>query len=150
MKVKNLFHLMTIIFLTFSACSRNNDVEEVDNGLKIRLTADSSSVELYHIPLQVIDELRSESLQYEQWQNFFAVYEETADPDMRDFQPALSGSYALQDSMVVFKPDTVFQKGTAYFSRCYTREILTEPENILSKRDLSPTEDFIEYRFVIR
>jgi hypothetical protein len=148
--LKNLFHISIIIFLTFNACNRPEKEEKADNGLKMRISADSSAVELYHIPQQVTDQFKSDSLKTEHWQNFFAVYEEPEDPEMRDFQPPLEGSYQLSDTLVNFVPAAGFKRGLAYFSRCYTRELLEEPEDIISKRELSSTDGFLEYKFNIR
>ena len=53
------------------------------------------------------------------WQALLPVYKMPADSDMKDFQTAQPGKYQLQDSLVVFTPDTAFKKGQAYFVRWY-------------------------------
>ena len=150
MKLKNLFHIILIIFLTFYGCSQAERKQTSDKGLSLRLSADSTAVELFNIPVHIIEEFRSDSLEASQWKNFFAVYEEPADPEMRDYQAAIDGSYTVTDSLVEFIPTNGFVKGRSYFSRCYTKYILEEPEDIISKRDLSPTDGFLEYKFNIR
>ena len=150
MKLKNLFHIPAIIFLTLSGCGSADTVKTANSGIKIRLSPDSSSVELYDIRMNILEELRADSLENDQWKDFFAVYEETDDVEMRDFQNAIEGSYTVGDSMVVFVPKNGFTKGKPYFSRCYTKDILEEPEDIISTRDLSPTDGFLEYKFSIK
>lgn len=147
MKLKNLFHITVIIFLTFYGCGPDKKQTKANTGVGIRLSADSSSVELRNIPVYALDELLRDSLKTEQWKDFFAVYDEISDPEMRDFQTALDGSYTIQDSLIVFVPAAGFKRGKAYFSRCYTRELMQEPEDIIATRDLTPMGDFVEYKF---
>ncbi len=150
MKLKNLFYIIVFIFLTLYGCGRTESTETANAGLKIRLSADSTKVQLYNVPLNIIEELRSDSLGTEQWQDFFAVYEEVSDKEMRDFQPALNGSYTIMDSLVEFMPSENFTSGKPYFARCYIKDIIEQPEEIISARDLSPTDGFLEFRFVVK
>lgn len=150
MKLKNLFYIILIIFLTFPGCGPSEKEIKANTGVTIALTADSSGVELQRIPSYAIKEFLADSLKTEQWQDFFAVYEEPSDKEMRDFQPAINGSYTIKDSVVSFVPSPAFKKGKSYFSRCYTRELMQEPEDIIATRDLSPTEGFLEYKFKIK
>lgn len=150
MKLKNLFHIPAIIFLTLSGCGSADTMKTANSGIKIRLTPDSSAVELYSIPLNILEELRADSLEANQWKDFFAVYEEPEDVEMRDFQTAIDGAYIVKDSLIVFVPNKSFTKGRSYFSRCYTKDILEEPEDIISKRELSPIGGFLEYKFSIK
>lgn len=147
MKLKNLFHIMVIIFLTFYGCGQDDKKKGPDTNMLMRLSADNTAVELYNIPVHVIEEFQIDSLDESQWMNFFAIYEETADPELRDFQPALDGSYEIGDGRVRFKPATDFSKGGLYFSRCYTKKLLQDPQDIISARRLSSSDDFIEYKF---
>ncbi|MBC7758502.1 MAG: hypothetical protein H7069_06575 [Phormidesmis sp. FL-bin-119] len=150
MKLKNLFYIPVIIFLTLSGCREKETVKTANSGVKIRLSPDSSSVELYNIPLNIAEELRTDSMENDRWKDFFAVYEETTDDEMRDFQTAMDGAYTVKHSLVEFIPAIGFKKGKAYFSRCYTKDILEEPEDIISKRELSSTGDFLEYKFTVK
>lgn len=149
MKLKNLFYLTIIFFLTLSGCGGKETSKTANSGIKIRLSKDSSAVQLYNIPLNIAEELRDDSLGADQWKDFFAVYEETSDEELRDFQTAVDGFYTVNDSLVEFTPISSFTKGKSYFSRCYTKDILEEPEDILSKRDLTPTDGFLEFKFKI-
>lgn len=150
MKMKYVFYNITIIFLTIFGCGQAVERKRTDLGLQIRLLADSTGVELYHIPLQVTAEFTADSMKSEQWKDFFAVYKDTSDLEMRDFQNALDGSYSVKDASIEFVPAKGFEKGSSYFARCYMRELLQEPEDIISNRDLSPTDGFLEYKFNIR
>ena len=149
MKLKNLFYIPAIILLTLSGCGGTETTKTANSGIKIRLSSDSSSVELYNIPLNITEELRADSMEVDRWKDFFAVYEETSEQEMRDFQTAIDGSYTVHDSLVEFIPSNGFAKGKDYFSRCYTKDILEEPEDIISKRDLSPADGYLEFRFTI-
>ncbi|MHB1178281.1 MAG: hypothetical protein ACYCZO_08125 [Daejeonella sp.] len=148
--MKYLFYNITTIFLTFYGCGLGESRKRTDPGMQIRLLADSTGVVLYNIPLQVTEEFKADSIKGEQWKDFFAVYEEPADPEMRDFQQAVDGSYTVKDASIEFIPAKDFEKGKSYFSRCYTRELMQEPEDIISTRDLSPTDSFLEYKFNIK
>jgi len=149
MKFKNLFYIPTIIFLTLSGCGGTDTIKTANSGIMIRLSHDSSAVELYNIPLNITEELRADSMEAVRWKDFFAVYEETSDKEMRDFQTAIDGAYTVEDSLVEFIPINGFTQGKAYFSRCYTKDILEEPEDIIEKRELSSTGGFLEFKFKI-
>lgn len=56
------------------------------------------------------------------WQSLIPVYKMPADTDMKDFQAAQPGNYRIQDSVVVFTPDTPFMKGQLYFVRFFQFE----------------------------
>ncbi len=150
MKLKNLFYIPAIIFLTYFGCGRAEREIKANTGVRIALSGDSSAVELQRIPSYAIKEFRADSMKKEQWQDFFAVYEEIPDKEMRDFQPAIDGNYLVNDSLVSFIPTDGFKKGKSYFSRCYTRELMQEPEDIIATRDLSPTDGFLEYKFTVK
>jgi hypothetical protein len=53
------------------------------------------------------------------WQSLIPVYRMPADTDLKDYQPAQPGTYKIQDSIVVFTPDTPFVNGKTYFMRFY-------------------------------
>jgi len=150
MKLKNLFYIPAIIFLTFYGCGPVEKEIKANSGVRIALSGDSSAVELKRIPSYAIKEFRADSMKTEQWQDFFAVYEEIPDKEMRDFQTALDGDYLVNDSLISFTPTGGFEKRKSYFSRCYIRELLQGPEDIIATRDLSPTDDFLEYKFTIQ
>src|SRR4051812_29807111 len=119
MKLKNVFHISLIILLTFYGCGRNDKEKEPETGMQIRLSDDSTRVELYAVPDEVISELKLDSLEASEWMNFFAVYKDTTDTELRDLQPALYGSYDVYDNKIRFKPADNFKKRVSYFARCY-------------------------------
>lgn len=113
------------------------------------LSSNNNSVELSGLSTDILEELRADSLKDAHWINFFAVYEEPSDPEMRDFQPFLEGTYLIEDSLIRFKPRSAFSSGAAYFARSYTGMLLLEEEDLLEKRELFSTDGFIEYKFRI-
>jgi len=147
MKLNNLFYIFMFFFLILNSCRRELPKDKVSSELKIGLSDDSTEVVLYKVPAYMIDEFRSDSLLNTEWINFFAVYKDTADQEMRDFQTALEGNYTIADGMVRFKPETEFKPGVSYFARCYTKMLLRKPEDIISTRKLFTTGDFIEFKF---
>ena len=148
MKFENLFHIMLICFLTLGACNR----KEAENGalerVRFSLSADSSSVEVHKLPADVLDFLQADTLSEKQWQAFFGVYRQPVDAELKDFQKPLSGSYRLQDSLIIFSPSEDFRKDSVYFARFYKRNILVKPSDvILGDRGLSAETDVIEFDF---
>lgn len=147
MKLNNLFHISIFIFLALSSCRQEKPKDKVSSELQIGLSANSTEIVLSRVPSYIIDEFRADSLENIQWVNFFAVYRDTSDQEMRDFQPALEGTYTIAKGMVRFKPETEFKPGVPYFARCYTKMLLREPEDIISTRKIFTTGGFIELKF---
>jgi len=150
MKLNNLFHIFIFFFLVLSSCSQEKPKDSTTNDLLIGLSADSAEVVLSRVPSFIIDEFRADSLDNTQWVNFFAVYKDTSDQEMRDFQAALEGTYTIAVGTVRFKPETEFKSGDNYFARCYTKMLLRRPEDIISTRKIFTTGDFIEFKFNTR
>jgi hypothetical protein len=123
--------------------------ESTQNNLIIRLNPDSSSIELIGLASPVLEELRTDSLPDSLWTNFFAVYEEPEDPEMRDFQPALEGMYTIEEEKVRFKPKDKFIEKQLYFARCYTKLLLQDAEDLIETRELFISDGFTEYKFSI-
>jgi len=67
----------------------------------------------------MIQTLGSDSASASVWQSLIPVYKMPADTDLKDYQPVQPGKYAVQDSIVIFTPDTSLQKGQTYFVRYY-------------------------------
>lgn len=150
MKMNNLFQISAIIFLFSSnACKQQDKKEKSFYSPLITLSSDSSTLELSGLSTDILEELRSDSLTDTLWVNFFAVYEEPIDTEMRDFQPALQGNYHIEDSLIRFKPKGKFKSGNAYFSRSYTKMLLQDSEDLLKKRELFSSDGYIEYKFRI-
>jgi len=123
--------------------------DKVSNELKIVLSDDGKEVILSKVPTYMIEEFRTDSLKNTEWINFFAVYKDTSDQEMKDFQPALEGTYTIAEEMVRFKPELEFKPGVSYFARCYTKMLLRKPEDIISTRKIFNTSDHIEFKFSI-
>jgi|UniRef100_UPI00404B3AB1 hypothetical protein len=121
--------------------------DKVSSELKIGLSDDNTEVILSKVPSYIIEELRSDSLKNTEWINFFAIYKDTSDQDLRDFQSALEGTYTIAEKMIRFKPEIEFKPGVSYFARCYTKILLRKPEDIISTKKIFTTGDFIEFKF---
>ncbi|GEM_PF-6330748 len=149
MKLKNLFHISVIILVLFHSCKQERVEERAINKLLIRLNSDSSEVELSGLADQAIEELMTDSLPDSLWTNFFAVYEETPDPEMRDFQPALKGIYIIDAGLIRFKPRDNFRDNGLYFARCYTKLLLQDAESLIETRELFESNGYTEYKFKV-
>ncbi|MFA6945449.1 MAG: hypothetical protein WC220_06055 [Pedobacter sp.] len=149
MKLKNLFHISVIIFLLFNSCIQKKVKENVSDKLSIRLSADSTSLELSGLPTYVLEEFIADSLENSHWINFFAAYEEPKDAELRDFQPPLEGTYSIEEGLVRFRPAQNFGAPASYFARCYTKMLLQDGEDLIEKHELFSTEGFAEYKFNI-
>lgn len=147
MKLKNLFHISVIFLILFNSCKQEIAQESTPNKLIIRLNPDSSSIELIGLANPVLEELRTDSLPDSLWTNFFAVYEEPIDPEMRDFQPALEGIYSIEGERVRFRPKDNFKENQLYFARCYTKLLLQDAEDLIETRELFISDGFTEYKF---
>jgi len=149
MKLKNLFHISAIILIFFQSCKQEVVLERTNNKLLIRLNSDSSALELSGLADQALEELRTDSLPDSLWTNFFAVYEEPADPEMRDFQPALVGTYTIEGALIRFKPGDNFRDTRLYFARCYTKLLLQDAEDLIETRELFNSNGYTEYKFSV-
>ena len=147
MKFNKRFHILIVFFLLLNSCSQEKSVNEVKTDLKISLSADSSEVILSNIPSYVVDEFKQDSLDVSLWTNFFAVYKDTTDQEMRDFRAALEGTYTIVNGTIRFKPNSDWSSNEYYFARCYTKTLLRKPEDIISIRKINSPGGFIEYKF---
>jgi hypothetical protein len=147
MKLKNLFHKSVIILILFNSCRPEAVQQGLQSKLVIRLNSDSSSVELAGLASPVLEELKSDSLPDSLWTNFFAVYEDPIDQEMRDFQPALEGTYTIEGTLIRFKPKITFRRNQLYFARCYTKLLLQDAEDLIETRELFISDGFTEYKF---
>lgn len=133
--------------LLAAACREKTS--DLSSGIRVQmnLSADSSAVELHHVRPDVLEYLQSDSLSLKEWQSFFSVYPVPSDPEMRDFQPSLPGLYSVRDSTIVFIPEKQFEKDSLYFARCYSRQIMVEPSDLVMGRKLSAEAEFVEFEF---
>lgn len=149
MKLKNIFHIFAIISILFSSCKHNKVQEDTSNKPIIKLNPNNQTVELSGLEYLALEELKTDSLPDSLWSNFFAIYEEPSDPEMRDFQPALEGNYTIKGAIVRFKPKHNFKKNQLYFARSYNKLLLHDAEDLIKTRELFHSDGFIEYKFKI-
>jgi hypothetical protein len=130
--VENLFRIIIISFLISTSCGQKQSPIALKPDVFISLSADSTTIELHRIPKDVLNYFKSDSIESKEWASFFAVYPDSKNIELRDFQPVLSGTYRVNDSLIVFKPDISFKSDSAYFARCYNHELWFEPSKIIS------------------
>ena len=106
--------LIILLFVTACASPKKPDTALVS----INLVNNNQSILFKGLDYVVTQEIGRDSLN-EVWQSLIPVYKMPADTDMRSYQPVQPGKYQLQDSVVVFTPDTPFAKGQVYFVRNY-------------------------------
>jgi hypothetical protein len=89
--------------------------------VKISLTNDNHSLKISGLDRAIIADIGRDS-SLEAWESLLPVYKMPGDTEMKDFQPVQPGHYRVDDSLVIFTPDTVFEKGQSYFLRYYHHE----------------------------
>jgi len=148
MKFENLFHIMLICFLAITGCADRQAKIAAAQQPRLSLSADSSAVELHDLPADILEHFRTDTLTIREWQGFFAVYRDPGDPELKDIQAPLAGTYSVNDSLVVFVPDDDFVSDSGYFARYYDRNILAAPSDIVvNKRGLSAEVKVVEVVF---
>lgn len=133
--------------LVTAACQEKTSETISGQKVQINLSADSSEVELHHVRQDVLEYLQSDSIGEKEWQGFFSVYPTPVDPEMRDFQEPLPGNYQVRDSAIVFTPEKEFEKDSLYFARCYSRQLMEEPSDLVMGRKLLVESEFVEFDF---
>ncbi|MBS1520750.1 MAG: hypothetical protein JST50_07140 [Bacteroidetes bacterium] len=113
MKIAILFLGVTICFGCF------NHSKPVD--VKISLTDSNSSLKIAGFDKLIIADIGRDT-NNEAWESLLPVYKMPADTDMKDYQNVQPGKYIVQDSLVIFTPDTAFKKGQAYFLRYFRHD----------------------------
>lgn len=89
--------------------------------VKISLTDSDHSLKIAGFDKLIIAEIGRDT-NNEAWESLLPVYKMPADTDMKDYQNAQPGKYVVQDSLVIFTPDTAFKKGQAYFLRYFRHD----------------------------
>ena len=146
MHQKHALNLIFVVVLALSACTGNTkNKNSVDLGVK--LSADSSSVVLSNLPADLINELGTENLTFDEGKRFFEVYQEPVDPDLRDLQKPLTGIYKVKHKDFVFTPHVPFQKGKAYFVLVFAKNLSLNPIKMLQKNSWQIAEQPLEYKF---
>ncbi len=102
-----------MLLLGFGCTNQPNKI-----NIAINLTDSNHSVSVKGFDKAVIDDIGRDT-DKSVWQGLLPVYKMPPDTDLKDFQSPQPGAYIVKDSIVVFKPDTPFKKGQAYFLRYY-------------------------------
>ena len=108
MKTIGLFSAMIICL----GCSNHPKSFDV----KISLTDNNRSLRIAGFDKLTIAEIGRDT-NNEAWESLLPVYKMPADTDMKDYQNAQPGKYVVQDSLVIFTPDTAFNQGQEYYLR---------------------------------
>jgi hypothetical protein len=87
-------------------------------NIKVNLTDSNRSINISGFDKMIIAEIGRDTSN-EVWLSLLPVYKMPADTDMKDYQNVQPGRYRVDDSVVVFTPDTSFKKGQPYFLRYY-------------------------------
>ncbi|MBV8390521.1 MAG: hypothetical protein JO080_12025 [Mucilaginibacter sp.] len=106
---------IAFLFLAVIICTGcSNHPKPVD--VKISLTDNNRSLKIAGFDKAIIADIGRDTAS-EAWKSLLPVYKMPADTDMKDYQNVQPGKYAVQDSLVIFTPDTTFKKGQVYFLR---------------------------------
>lgn len=108
--------LFLVVIICVGCSSRPKPVD-----VKINLTNNSHSLKIAGFDKLIIAEIGRDT-NNEAWESLLAIYEMPADTDMKDYQNVQPGKYVVQDSVVIFTPDTAFKKGQTYFLRYFRHE----------------------------
>ena len=86
--------------------------------VKISLTDNNRSLKISGFDKEIVAEIGRDTAN-EAWESLLPVYKMPSDTDMKDYQDVQPGNYKVDDSLVIFTPDTAFKKGQGYFLRYY-------------------------------
>ena len=109
--------IRVLVIILCVGCS--NRPKPVD--VKIRLTDNNRSLKIAGFDKLIIADFGRDTSN-EAWQNLLPIYKMPADTNMKDYQNVQPGKYMVQDSVVIFTPDTAFKKGQAYFLRYFRHD----------------------------
>lgn len=143
---KLLFCVSLMVLMGLMAC-QNQPVLKNNLDLIIRLSPDSTAVMVKNLPSELLSDFKADSLDTIFCKQFFAVYPEIADQDLRDLQKPLSGIYQLRDSALYFTPTTPFAKGRAYFVQVYARKLQLNASELLKNEAWRNKTKPLEYKF---
>jgi AraC-like DNA-binding protein len=109
----------SILFLLILClgCSRRPEPINV----KVSLINGSRSLKISGFDKAVIADIGRDT-NNEAWQSLLPVYTMPKDTDMKDYQNEQPGNYKVDDSLVIFTPDTAFKKGQTYFLRYFSHD----------------------------
>src|ERR1700744_5194317 len=109
--------LALLLVLCCIGCTHRSSVIDI----KISLTDSNRALKIIGLDKSIITEISRDTSNYA-WQSLFSVYKMPADTDLKDYQKAQPGNYKVEDSVLVFTPDTSFKKGQTYFLRYYQHD----------------------------
>lgn len=109
--------IRVLVIILCVGCS--NHLKPVD--VKISLVDNNRSLKIAGFDKLVIADIGRDTNNVT-WQSLLPVYKMPADSDMKDYQNVQPGKYMVQDSLVIFIPDTAFKKGQAYFLRYFRHD----------------------------
>ena len=102
-------------------------------AIRVSLANNNRSIKISGFDRAIIADIGRDSSD-EAWESLLPVYKMPADTDLKDYQQLQPGHYTVNDSLVVFTPDTLFEKGQRYFLRCYHHEGTDAWDYIRNKR----------------
>jgi len=86
--------------------------------ISVSFTNNRQSIKFTGLDKAILNDILRDSIP-NIWQNLMPVYKMPADTDLKDLQPFQPGSYRVADSVLIFTPDTAFNKNSTYFLRFY-------------------------------
>jgi hypothetical protein len=110
---------ISLVVLLYICAGCHFSDKKAKDTTNIHLSKDSQMVVLGGLEYAALQELKKDSLTLAGFQDLFPVYKMPADTDLKDYLKAQRGTYQITDSLITFKPDTVFAKHQAYFARFY-------------------------------
>ncbi|MBC7743878.1 MAG: hypothetical protein H7096_02110 [Flavobacterium sp.] len=119
----------------------------MNSKLYLALSLDSTTIELHGMPEDVLNYFKTKKIDEKVWESFFAVYPETKNKELKDFQLAIKGKYRVRDSLIVFLPHINFVIDSSYFARCYSQNLLSKPSDILLGKKISGKKPIAELEF---
>ena len=108
--------IILIVLICFGCARQPNKID-----IKINLTDSNKAIKITGLDKSIITEISRDASNYA-WQSLFTIYKMPADTDLMDYQNVQPGNYKVEDSIVVFTPDTAFKKGQVYFLRYYQHD----------------------------
>jgi len=130
------YFLFILILLFCLGCKR----QPGKIAITISLTDSNRSVSVKGFDKAVIGDIGRDT-DKSVWQGLLPVYKMPADTDLKDFQTAQPGMYMVKDSVVIFKPDTPFKKGQAYFLRYYPHDEGTDAWQYIRDRKRTGSQE---------
>ena len=111
-RMKNVCLIFATLFCL--GCSRHDKAINV----RISLSDNNRSLKISGFDKAIITDIGRDSSN-DAWQSLLPVYKMPSDTDMKDYQQVQPGNYKANDSVLVFTPDTAFNKGQVYFLRFF-------------------------------